>query len=99
MSFFDYFRRYELHLEREVEQLRFERDMYRSKCERMELAIMPLTSPAGKAYAQDGAPRPRPRPAQAAPPRAKSWLEVQAEHAKQLEQEDLKELARKDQSA
>ena len=97
MRLWDYFRRYELHLEREVEQLRYERDMYRAKCERMELAIMPLTSPAGKAYAQDGALRPR--SAQAAPPRAKSWLEVQAEHAKQLEQEDLKELARKDQSA
>ena len=83
----NYFRRYEIHLEKEVERLVAERDLWQRKCERMELAIMPLTSVAGRAYAQ--AEKPIESAAalpESVPTQPTRWAEIQARRAEEMTQ-------------
>lgn len=77
--------RYERHLLEQIEQLRDERAMWKQKCERLELAVMPLASVAGARYAQAVNP---PKPPEIMEPSANSWAAIQANWARDLEKEE-----------
>lgn len=87
---------YVRHLEAEIEWLKNELAIARGKVERMELAIMPLASPAGAAYARAVKPPTPPPNTMGISTRPGSWAAVQAAHAEELAKKEEKDKIRKE---
>lgn len=81
--------RYEKHLLAELQRVLAERDEWKAKCSKLELAIFPLASREGAAYTHLAAP---PKPLEfvggVGAKSLRSWAEIQAEHLKSLEESD-----------
>lgn len=88
--------RYEKHLLDENRWLKSELESTRFKLEKMELAIMPLASREGAAYARSVSPsEPKAKIAEK-PESLMSWPELQAHHALKMQQETEKDAIRQE---
>lgn len=64
-----------------------ERDMWKGRCERMELVLMPMTVPGARYAHEVKGPQ---KPPEVTTPRTGSWAAIQAEHQKELDVENEK---------
>lgn len=85
--------RFEKHLLAEINRLTTEKEALQAKVERMEVALLSQTR-MGAAYVQTIVPKVE-QPL-GGPSRPGSWAQIQADHIRQLEEEEAKEKLRKE---